>query len=197
MLSRTRFKERLWTRKGRPFAFLGPLLTPLTMLAKEKRRAAWSLAIGIVAAGCAAAWIEWQAHDLENQARVLVAKYEAVPLPVSRNAKGETEKVEKICDPADFTPADPSFQFTGDLKEIADKRESAKTIRETTAFWTGVIFGVFGIPLVWYFLLDRIREISGAISGRDQQTLNRSTTAGCRRHRRLARCRQRRVASIP
>lgn len=138
------------------------------MLAKEKRRAAWSLAIGIIAAGSAAAWTEWQAHDLENQARVLVAKCEAVPLPVSRNAKGEIEKVEKICDPADFTPADPSFQFTGDLKEIADKRKAAQTIRDTRTFSAGVVFAVFCIPLVWYFLLDRIREISGAVSGRDR-----------------------------
>ena len=34
-----------------------------------------------------------------------------------------------------------------------------------------LLFGVLGIaimPLVWYFLLDRIREISGAMSGRDR-----------------------------
>ncbi len=149
------------------------------MLAKEKKRAAWWLAAGIVAAGCAAAWIQWQAHDLENQARALVAKCEAVPIPVATNAKGEkvyfdgkawsTEKIEKICDPADFTPSDPSFQYTGDLKEIVDKREGAQTIRDSMAFWAGVVFVVFCIPLIWYFLLDRIREISGAISGRDQQ----------------------------
>lgn len=133
------------------------------MLAKEKKRAAWSLAVGIVAGGCVAAWGAWQAHDLENQARVLVAKCEAAPIPHA--TKGE----EKICDPADFVAADPSFQFTGDLKEIVDKREGAQTIRDAETFWAGVGFAIFCIPFVWYFLLDRIREISGAISGRDQQ----------------------------
>lgn len=161
-----------------PFAFPNPLLDREAMLAKERKRAAWSLAIGIIAAGCAAAWTEWQAHDLENQARALVAKCEAVPIPVTKNAKGDKvyydgkawspQKIETICDPADFTPADPSFQFTGDLKEIADKRQAAQTIRDTRMFSAGAVFAVFCIPLAWYFLLDRIREISGAVSGRDR-----------------------------
>jgi len=30
------------------------------------------------------------------------------------------------------------------------------------------VFAIFCVPLVWYFLLDRIREVSAAVSGRDQ-----------------------------
>ena len=34
--------------------------------------------------------------------------------------------------------------------------------------YAALVFALFCLPLVWYFLLDRLREIGAALSGRDQ-----------------------------
>jgi hypothetical protein len=134
------------------------------MLPQEKRRVAWSLGIGVVAAICVAGWTERQARHLDAQARVLVAKCEAkskagAPLP-----KG----YEIACNPADFVPDNPPAQLTGPLKEVADIQSQAKTLHDEWPYQFVFVIAIFSLPLVWYLLLERVRELTAAFSGRDR-----------------------------
>jgi hypothetical protein len=47
-----------------------------------------------------------------------------------------------------------------------DREADAKA----SELWTvgGIVFLIFCIPMIWYFFLDRLREVSAAVSGRDQ-----------------------------
>jgi hypothetical protein len=144
------------------------------MLAREKQRAVWSLVVGVVAASGVAGWSELRAYRLDNQAKVEVAKCEAKD--AERRAQSNAlppakrsfwDKAIEICDPADFVP-DKSEPYVRGQDAIADLEHDAQAAREGWPFWSLVVFGISCIPLVWYFLLDRIREISAAVSGRDR-----------------------------
>jgi len=88
------------------------------MLVREKKRAAWSLAIGLAAATSVAAWSELHARGADERARELVAKCQAGPAP----PKGYT----LVCSPDQFKPTPPS-ELTGQLKVIADGEEDARS----------------------------------------------------------------------
>jgi hypothetical protein len=88
-----------------------------------------------------------------------VAKCEAGPAP----PKGYT----LVCSPDQFKP-DPPSQLTGQLKVIADAEEHARVLRDNWLLRSLFVFAIFCAPLVWYLFLDRIREVSAAVSGRDQ-----------------------------
>jgi hypothetical protein len=133
------------------------------MLAREKKRAIWSMVIGLIGTAMVALWGEWQARSDDRQARVLIAKCEATAARKPALPKGAVE----VCDPSTLT-LDPD-EFTGGLKVIADIQRDASGWRGSVFFWSLGVFAVFCVPLVWYLVLDRIREISAAVSGRDQR----------------------------
>jgi len=51
----------------------------------------------------------------------------------------------------------------------ASGRAVLDAYRDDEGLLSLMVFAVLCLPLIWYFLIDRLREISGAISGRDQQ----------------------------
>jgi hypothetical protein len=60
-----------------------------------------------------------------------------------------------------WVPEDP-----GD--RIADAAREADADRESGRYWALFTFATFCIPLGWYFILDRLREVRDALSGRDR-----------------------------
>jgi hypothetical protein len=130
------------------------------MLVVERRRALWSLAIGLVAAVSLAAWNELEARHSDERVRAIIAKCEAAP--------GIPKGHERICDPNDFTPANWE-ELTGELKDVSDARKQAQDLRDNWVFDPVITFAIFCAPLLWYLILDRIREVSAAVSGRDQK----------------------------
>jgi hypothetical protein len=133
------------------------------MLAREKKRATWSIIIGLIGAATVAVWAEWQAHSDDQRAHVLIAKCEATAAHGTRLPKGAVE----ICDPSNLTLDRPD-EFVGSLKVIADIQNDATGWRNNIPIWSLGLFAIFCIPLFWYLILDRIREVSAAVSGRDQ-----------------------------
>src|SRR5271156_5945759 len=133
------------------------------MLAKEKRFAIRSIAVGIVATGLVAAFCTWQVQQAD--ARL----YALQNAPIAK----ATPKV--LHDP-DFVPHKPAGHWENEKGEIVDpldpeidKAETeANQARDSRWFLSLVTFTAFSLPLVWYFLLDRLREVSAALTGRDK-----------------------------
>jgi hypothetical protein len=145
------------------------------MLPREKKRAAWSLAIGLVAAGGVAVGTELQARRLDNRTRAELAKCEAEnaerkarvsAIPPAKRGYWDSFVVE--CDPADFVP-DKREPYVRGQDLIADLEHDARATHDSWKFRAPAVFAVFCLPLLWYLFLDRIREISAAISGRDRR----------------------------
>jgi hypothetical protein len=133
------------------------------MLAKEKKRSAWSIAIGLIAAMGIAGWSEFEARQLDARARAIIAECESAKAKGPELPKGYIE----VCDPNDFTPKDPG-ELPGELGKVALARKQAQYMRDDWALFPLIALGIFCLPLVWYLILDRIREVSAAVSGRDQ-----------------------------
>jgi len=138
------------------------------MLAKEKRIVVRSLAVGVVAAIGVLAWQEvvtiWQARTV----RSLVAE-------CNRSGAAENAKLPKndparhfelICDPADLSGSD----LVGIQKQVHDASEFLEMERHRRLSFPLLTLAVFALPLIWYFLLDRIREIIAAVTGRDRNS---------------------------
>jgi hypothetical protein len=152
------------------------------MLAREKKRAAWSLAIG---AFCASAILGWEYRKariadsrlpaLVEQCRVSHARFKGpipgtVPIPPNatidmRDVGGKLFMPGEVCEP-DALADTASYDLTPVQQQIADFAQDAQNRNA----WPLAIaaFAVFCLPLIWYFLLDRARELSAAISGRDR-----------------------------
>jgi hypothetical protein len=58
------------------------------------------------------------------------------------------------------------YALTPVQQKIADYAQDAQA--RTAWPFAIAVFAVFWLPLIWYFLLDRIRELGAAISGRDR-----------------------------
>ena len=61
-----------------------------------------------------------------------------------------------------------SAQLEGIQKTIAEAAEHIEVVKNHAKTSAIFIVGFFCVPLVWYFLLDRLREVSAAVSGRDR-----------------------------
>jgi hypothetical protein len=129
------------------------------MLPKEKRRALWSLTIGLAASAAFFGVFNWRANSADSQAQRLDAVPHSSPTPRASSNK-------------DFVPESDlpsSGHWVADVPSDTDllraKAISERSDGQTFALW---VLAIFAIPLIWYFLLDRIREISAAVSGRDR-----------------------------
>jgi hypothetical protein len=60
------------------------------------------------------------------------------------------------------------IQGGGEPAQIILSDKAVTYYRNTEWWWGGILLVLSSVPLIWYFLLDRIRELSGAVSGRDR-----------------------------
>lgn len=138
------------------------------MLARERKRALFSLGIGAVAACAVAIETEFQKRAIEAHVRVLIAKCEADASRTATPSHDSLKHAIPVCDPSDFSPPLSRDQLNGPLLEIFDEQQQARLLRGGWLNRALAVLAVFGIPLLWYLFLDRVREISAAISGRDR-----------------------------
>jgi len=219
------------------------------MLAKEKRRVGWSLAVGAVVAALIAGYYYFEAFKANQRLNSLVAECEqkAAPAveglppgyslddfkPPPRTAlpKGYSEVDNPAAkaaaptlppgvrlndfkpplanaaastpvedDPLKLTPVENPYHFFPGVKSIEDnpplpegyvvescdaknlvgyeklplfQARLLNTAEEADDYRTGRIYAliaflIFCLPLAWYLILDRIRELSAAIAGRDR-----------------------------
>ena len=133
------------------------------MLAKEKRFAVRSIAIGIVATGLVAGFCTWRVQQADARLDALRKMPPAAAPP-------------KVLHDQDFVPNKPAGHwetlegatvepFNPDIDKAVIEANQASDSR---LFLSLITFAAFSLPLVWYLLLDRIREISAAVSGRDK-----------------------------
>lgn len=162
------------------------------MLAREKKRAAWSLAIGAFCASAIFGWEYRKALIAERRLPALVEQCKIALAPVTRGSghavlpseldppgtipipPGSTiDAVPVGCEPdalvyaaGGLRPGSGKYIVTPVQQQIADFALDA----QNRYAWPRAIaaFSVFCLPLIWYFLLDRARELSAAISGRDR-----------------------------
>ena len=136
------------------------------MLAKEKRRAAWSLGVGVVSAVVAFGWFYLEGQSMDRQAVRLEASPHSSPTPAVPRDKDFVPDSDL---PKDYTEVPLAH---GHLVEVSDAdllRSKASAERaEGTSVAVGMV-ALFALPLIWYFLIDRIREVSAAVSGRDRE----------------------------
>jgi hypothetical protein len=164
------------------------------MLAKEKRRVGWSIGAGAVVAGSFAGYYYLQAFNANRRLRILVAECEMKAAPAAPDVPpgykldpapvvppkdlppGFTEEPIKpltdadfdaICDPKDLV-LDDIHGLSGFQAKIADTAREADNDRADGRSSALIAFLIFCLPLVWYLVLDRIRELSAAIAGRDR-----------------------------
>lgn len=52
------------------------------------------------------------------------------------------------------------------VRELYDRKDSERSSMNLMSL--GALI-TFALPLAWYFLLDRVREVSAAVAGRDRQ----------------------------
>ena len=76
------------------------------------------------------------------------------------------EELYNICNPDELAKNEGALQ--GRSAEIVKAYYAAAKARNDRWLAPCVGFAIFVLPVIWYFLLDRLREISAAISGRDR-----------------------------
>jgi hypothetical protein len=177
------------------------------MLAREKKRAAWSLAIGAFCASAILGWEYRKARIAESNLPALVERCKvdarkvdippgSVPIPpgtkieppVGRHSGGlyiqdasggrlrratpqdllgaKFYALPGVCEPDTLADGElQGYDLTPGQQQIADAWDAQS--HKTWPFGIAA-FAVFCLPLIWYFLLDRIRELGAAISGRDR-----------------------------
>ncbi|MGA3230392.1 MAG: hypothetical protein ABSD51_10625 [Candidatus Binatus sp.] len=204
------------------------------MLAKEKRRSGWSLAVGAVVAGLIAGYFHFEAFNANRRLHILVAECEKIVKPNSEapaipegfvedaptasatdpnasegltddeaRAKGYdlSKAIPPVEDPLKLAPVDDSYHIFPGVKSVEGKpplpagyvvescdpenlvgyeklplfqarllntAEEADNDRADGRSSALIAFLVFCLPLVWYLVLDRIRELSAAIAGKDR-----------------------------
>jgi len=129
------------------------------MLPKEKKRAVWSLAIGAVMSAALFGAFNWRAHLADSQALRLDAMPHSSPTP-------------KVLSDRDFVPeSDLPGHWVVDTPSASDLlRTKAAGERSDGQTFALLTMAICAVPFVWYFLLDRLREVVAAILGRDQHS---------------------------
>ena len=102
-------------------------------------------------------------------------------LPTARNRRRKLDTL--ICKPDDLRGIEtkaPDGTFTepvtdeelirggGVTAQIIRDDEAVEAYRDYELFFSLSLLVLSAVPFVWYFFLDRIREFSGAVSGRDR-----------------------------
>jgi hypothetical protein len=163
------------------------------MLASEKKRVIWSLAIG---AFCTSTILVWE-HQRESTAdRDLFTLIERCK-DEARSGISVEPRVGSLlhsnkaiqdkpatfefppndCEPKDIEADERAANDRG-IHFFSFSRPEQQQIFDFVlhgkdrSIWRLpiVMFSLFGLPFLWYFLLDRLRELSAAISGRDRNT---------------------------
>ena len=146
----------------------------LSVLAREKKRAAWSATIGAVVAGIFYASGTLAIHRADAELQEAVKACWASPTkdghPIYKATDVKTFKEEEFvsdqvlkCSPEDFRSSEPVGEAEQKVQDLYSPKETRRDARNLDSL---VVFVIFLLPLVWYFLLDRIREVSGAVTPR-------------------------------
>jgi hypothetical protein len=150
------------------------------MLPKEKRRVGWSLAVGFLVAGLVAGYYYLQAFEANRQLPILVAaceKQRAGNAPAADLQPGESE--EPLSKGSTEVPIPPGATIGSEerlpndfIPDECDPKvlvaSQADNDRDDGRDYALIAFLIFCLPLVWYLVLDRIRELSAAIAGGDR-----------------------------
>jgi hypothetical protein len=72
-----------------------------------------------------------------------------------------------VCDPKDLADL---IDLSGYQLEIADTAKEGDNERDDARTYALMVFLFSCLPLAWYLVLDRIRELSAAIAGRDRNS---------------------------
>ncbi|MWL87682.1 hypothetical protein [Cupriavidus sp. SW-Y-13] len=130
--------------------------------------ACWGCALVALAVGYAYQW------KLERDVRNAVAECEAEGVAKVAKGKaegkaGEWETLSLICDPEMLYKLSREGAIPGVQGRITDLHtEVARGEVKFFAYFTAMMLGLLGLmPLVWYFLLRRLREVSAAVRGSD------------------------------
>ncbi len=152
-----------------------------TMLAEEKKRALWSIAVGALLAIAVEGTVrvlEWHATQRLNASVTDCEK----PDPKNPVGKGHWEAVCKPSDLRGMTRKGPDGEYTvpvtdedliaggGVTARIVQEDQAVDGYRQDNWFYSAIVIALSCVTFVWYFLIDRIREISAAVSGRDRST---------------------------
>jgi hypothetical protein len=138
------------------------------VLKKQRRVAIWSLSIGVAIAGILTGWTRLHTESIEARVAKRMADCKAASVTGSvaitlEEFKRSWEAKKNsgshwVPDNSECNPDKVRAVFTNEVEQS-----------NTAANNLGLaIIAVFCVPLLWYFLLDRLREISEAIFHRDQ-----------------------------
>ena len=130
------------------------------MFPKERKRAKWSIAVGAVIAGLVGGGSYLQALDANHRTRILVSDCEKQPIepPLPKGFVLDCEP-DALLDRHNL----PVLET-----KIVETAREADNDRADGRRYALFVFLIFCLPLAWYLVLDRIRELSAAISGRDR-----------------------------
>jgi hypothetical protein len=141
------------------------------MLAMEKKRAAWSLAVGVllaIAAEGTGRALVWRATQ---RLRASVADCEK-PDPTNPVGKGHWVSIFEPSDLRGMKTTAPNGTYTEPLTDddlITDGGVTAQIIRNDQTvteyradewLFSGIVLAFSFVPFVWYFLLDRIAKLA-------------------------------------
>jgi hypothetical protein len=147
------------------------------MLAKEKKRAFWSFAMGATFAVAVFGYKTIALKEMDATLAKTVAACWASPTknghPVLKGVTvGDSHQLQDIeldeilkCTPSDL-------EYESNLIEpeqkVHDAYDAEEGERDNLEMLLAGALAIALMPFVWYFLLDRIREITAAVTGRDQ-----------------------------
>jgi hypothetical protein len=141
------------------------------MLPSQKRRALRSIALGAVLAGLTSGFYYLQSLKDQHKLRVLVADCERsqieTPPPkgfVLDRPLTDADFAARTCD-AEALAALPGL--VGRQAELAEADRQVYYDKDCIWSYPLAAFLIFCLPLGWYWLLDRIREVGDAIAGRN------------------------------
>jgi hypothetical protein len=144
------------------------------MQPKERKIISQSLGIGAIAGLSVWFWCSVQAEGAKPELRRAIKQCEQV---VARDAaRGVTASVDLTLICRKYSDESPNILNINDPKDlsdaqgaVSDARYNISSYRSDGTLYGGMVFVLFCLPLVWYFLMDRLREIGAALSGRDRQ----------------------------
>jgi hypothetical protein len=125
---------------------------------KEKKRAFGSLALGILLAFATESALHLLEWHTQSGLSALIAECKK-PLPPRQDF--DTSKWHLVCEPEQMRADSRGIQGA-----IVAKATALDQWRTRELYIGPILLALFILPLIWYFFLDRVRELSAAISGR-------------------------------